>query len=101
MKRTFHIVILCVAAALQASAATWYIRTDGLDGNDGRSWENAQATIRLGIDNCRPGDTLLVEAGVYYEGISIKEGIKIFGGCTAFEPFNRKRNHEDKTILDG
>lgn len=100
MRRIFHILI-CVAAALNVSAATWYIRTDGLDGNDGRSWENAQATIRLGIDNCRPGDTLLVEAGVYYEGISIKEGIKIFGGCTAFEPFNRKRNHEDKTILDG
>ena len=100
MRRIFHILI-CVAAALNVSAATWYIRTDGLDGNDGRSWENAQATIRLGIDNCRPGDTLLIEAGVYYEGITLKEGIKIFGGCTAFEPFNRNRNHEDKTILDG
>ena len=68
-----------VAAALQASAATWYVRTDGQDGDDGKSWETAQATIRLGIDNCRAGDTVLVDAGTYYEGIILKDGITIIG----------------------
>ena len=101
MKRTFHIVLFCVAAALQASAATWYVRTDGHDGDDGTSWETAQATIRLGIDNCRAGDTLFVEKGIYYEGIILKDGVKIIGGCTAYEQPSRFSDHQDKSILDG
>ena len=99
--KRFGFIVLCLAAALQASAATWYVRTDGQDGNDGKSWETAQESIRLGIDNCRAGDTLLVEAGVYHEGIVLKEGITIIGGCTADEALPRFRNHLDKTILDG
>ncbi|MBO4518837.1 MAG: hypothetical protein J5704_02225, partial [Paludibacteraceae bacterium] len=78
MKKIFFIVLF-VAAALQAFAATWYVRPDGLDGDDGKSWETAQGTIRLGIDNCRAGDTLLVEAGTYYEGIILKDGVTIIG----------------------
>ena len=101
MRRRLHIVLFCVAAALQASAATWYVRTDGFDGDDGASWETAQATIRLGIDNCRPGDTLYVEAGTYYEGIILKEGIKIIGGCTAYEQPPRFSDHKAKSILEG
>ncbi|MBO4250921.1 MAG: hypothetical protein J5884_06650, partial [Paludibacteraceae bacterium] len=100
MKRLLSILSL-VVLAFYASATTWYIRTDGLDGNDGRSWETAQGTIRLGIDNCSAGDTLVVEAGVYYEGIILKEGIIIIGGCTAYEAYSRNRSHTGKTILDG
>ena len=77
-KRILTIVCL-VALALNASATTWYVSTVGLDGNDGRSWETPQATIGLGIDNCQPGDTLMVEAGVYYESVVLKEGIAIIG----------------------
>ncbi|MBO4454493.1 MAG: fibronectin type III domain-containing protein [Paludibacteraceae bacterium] len=101
MKRTFHIVLFCVAAALHASAATWYVRTDGSDGDDGTSWETAQASIRLGIDNCRAGDTLYVEKGTYYEGIILKDGVKIIGGCTAYEQPARFSDHQDKSILEG
>ena len=91
MKR--HFTILCfVALALNASAATWYVRTDGHDGDDGRSWQTAQATIRLGIDNCRAGDTLFVAAGTYYEGIVLKEGITVIGERLAVS---------GQTILDG
>ncbi len=102
MKRLFHILMFCVAATLSASAAAWYVRIDGEDGEDGKSWDTAQKTIRLGIDNCRPGDTLFVEAGIYHEGIILKDGVTIIGGCTAFEPFDRRtRSHSAKTILDG
>ena len=95
-------ILLCYAAlAINASAAAWYVRTDGLDGDDGRSWATAQGTIRLGIDNCKPGDTLFVEAGVYHEGIILKDGVTIIGGCTADEPWSKSKGHEAKTILDG
>ena len=72
-------IVFFAALALQASAAAWFVRTDGVDGDDGRSWETAQTTIRLGVDNCKPGDTLYVEAGVYHEGIILKEGIALIG----------------------
>ena len=88
MNCQIHILLCFVALALNASAATWYVRSDGLDGNDGRSWETAQATIGLGIDNCDTGDTLFVGDGVYYESIVLKDGVTIIGV-------------RGKTILDG
>ena len=93
---------MLLATLIEAAGSCWYIRTDGQDGDDGKSWDTAQGTIRLGIDNCHAGDTLFVEAGLYHEGIILKDGIVIIGGCTAFEPFNKRtRNHKAKTILDG
>jgi len=77
-KRFFNIVCF-VALALNVSAATWYVRPDGEDGADGKSWETAQESIRMGIDNCKPGDTVLVEAGTYYEGLVLKDGIAVVG----------------------
>ena len=100
MKPRLHILLFCLLA-LPVSARTWYVRTDGFDGDDGKSWQTAQATIRLGLDNCRAGDTLFVEEGTFHEGITLKDGVTIFGGCMAFEPDNRTRMHTAKTILDG
>jgi hypothetical protein len=78
MRRVINI-FLFLALALNASAATWYVRTDGHDGNDGKSWETAQASIRLGIDNCKAGDVLMVAEGVYHEGIILKDGVTVIG----------------------
>ena len=64
MKRFLNIVLF-VALALSASAATWYVRPN--------------ESIRAGIDNCRAGDTLLIEAGTYREAIVLKDGIAIIG----------------------
>lgn len=87
MKRLLNIVLL-VALALNASAATWYVRVDGDDREDGRSPETAQSSVRVGIDNCKPGDTLRVGAGTYNEGIVLKDGITVIGEA-------------ERTILDG
>ena len=99
-KKIFFILCL-VALAHPVSATTWYVRTDGHDGDDGRSWETAQETIRLGIDNCQPGDTLLVGEGVYYEGITLRDGITVIGGCAVDEPLPRFRDHQSKSVLSG
>ena len=87
MRRYLHIVLF-VALALNASAATWYVRVDGDDREDGRSPETAQSSVRVGIDNCKPGDTLRVGAGTYNEGIVLKDGITVIGEA-------------ERTILDG
>ena len=72
--RRLLFILCCVVLAVNVSARTWYVRADGDDRENGKSWETAQGSIRLGIDNCAAGDTLLVEAGVYYEGIVLKDG---------------------------
>ena len=101
MTKRSNLIFLFLALALQASAGAWYVRTDGLDGDDGKSWETAQGSIRLGIDNCVAGDTLFIEEGTYHEGFILKDGITIIGGCTADEPWNKNHGHRAKTILDG
>ena len=78
MKRVLTI-LCCVVLAWSASATTWYVRTDGEDAADGKSWATAQESIRLGIDNCKPGDTLYVGEGTYFEGIVLKDGITVIG----------------------
>ena len=78
MKRVLTI-LCCVVLAWSASATTWYVRADGEDGADGKSWATAQESIRLGIDNCKPGDTLYVGEGTYFEGIVLKDGITVIG----------------------
>lgn len=80
-KRILHIILL-VALALQASATTYHVRTDGNPDYNGLSWEWAQSSIYLGLDNCQVGDTLLVAAGTYYEGVELKDGVTIIGEGT-------------------
>ena len=58
-------MILFVALALNASAATYYARPNG--------------SIQAGIHNCRAGDTLFVEEGTYHESIVLKDGITLIG----------------------
>ena len=64
---------------MSSSAATWYVRADGVDGDDGKTWATAQESIRLGIDNCKQGDTVYVGEGTYYEGLVLKDGIAVIG----------------------
>ena len=73
---------LCMAA-LCASASNKYIRPDGDDGNDGKSWEQAYATIKKGINNCPSGDTVFIAEGVYNENISVGNGVTLMGGYNA------------------
>ena len=98
-KKLFNI-LYCVALTMSASAATWYVRTDGEDAADGKSWATAQESIRLGIDNCKAGDTLCVGDGTYYEGIVLKDGVTIIGGWTIQDEY-MSRMPDGLTVLDG
>ena len=75
-------LILCVLALVCAPAwcATIYVKTDGLDTNDGSSWELAKKTVQAGIDAAVSGDEVWVAQGTYVERITLKEGMKLYGG---------------------
>ena len=64
MKHLFHIALFA-SLVLQVSAAPRYVHPGG--------------SIRSGIDSCSAGDTLYVEAGVYHEAITLKDGVTIIG----------------------
>ena len=69
--------------ALCVSATDRYVATTGDDANDGLSWANAKATIGAAISASAAGDNVLVAAGSYAEGISVKDGVNVLGGYNA------------------
>ncbi len=66
----------------------WYVKTDGHDTNNGRSWADAKRTIQAAINAARAGDVIEVAAGTYRETLTLKNGIKLLGrgaGTTRIE----------------
>ena len=62
MKRIHTLLPMIVAfGALSASAETYYVKPDGDDGNDGKSWATALATPNKGFSkaNNDKGSTLI------------------------------------------
>ncbi len=49
----------------------WYVKTDGDNDNNGKSWDTAFATIQVGIDSAVDNDIVFVATGTYYETIDM------------------------------
>ena len=98
MKRTFILLTLC-AATLCASATIRYVCPTGDNGNDGKSWANAKATIGNAVSASSSGDEVYVAAGTYNETVTVKDGVHIRGG---YNPSNGLRDIDNYlSILDG
>ena len=61
------ILLVTLLLACPLSAATFYVRTDGNDNNDGKANSSGRAfrTIQKGVDAMRGGDDLLIANGTY------------------------------------
>ena len=51
-----------------------YVSTRGSDSNDGASPESALRTVSEALGRARPGATVFVEAGTYYEQVATRRG---------------------------
>ena len=80
-KKIAHIILLTLLA-MSASAGVRYVSLEGYEGYDAESREHAVRTIQLGMDFCQAGDTLLIEEGTYYEGMTLKDGVTVIGEGT-------------------
>jgi len=63
------------------STTRLYVKTNGSDTNDGRSWDRAFATIKHAADIAQPGTTIFVETGEYTENnpIRLRPKVAIIG----------------------
>lgn len=91
---TFRIVRLVIGPI--------YVSTGGSDTNPGSSWLSAKRTVQAGIDAAVPGAPVWVASGTYVQNITLKDGIKLYGGFAGTETeFGQRDWIANPTILDG
>lgn len=69
-----------LAASSAALSAVVYVSKSGSDAYTGSSWASAKKTIRAALDAAAYGDQVWVAAGSYWENITLKDGVALYGG---------------------
>ncbi len=104
-KTRIGILLVCALIILSSAvclAKTVYVKTTGLDTNDGLTWDTAKKTVAAGITASVSGDEIWVAAGTYLERITLKAGTGLYGGFAGNETVRTERNWTTNvTIIDG
>jgi parallel beta-helix repeat protein len=88
----------------QATAGTiiYVNKATGSNSNSGRSWDAAKQTVAAGLNAAVSGEEVWVAANTYTERITLKEGVKLYGGFSGTEVARSQRSWTaNPTILDG
>lgn len=72
---------------LQASAATYFVATNGVDTNSGTTTNAPWLTIQYAADSVMPGDMVFVRGGVYKERVTFNVSGSAAGGFVAFQNY--------------
>jgi parallel beta-helix repeat protein len=109
--KTFCFLLAGVMVLLwntSALAKVLYVSPDGSDLNDGTSWMRAKRSITAALAVARAGDQIWARYGVYYERITLKDGVSLYGGFRGTEQtlserpsFPRSSPDPYETVLDG
>ncbi len=92
------LLTLCTAAYPKVL----YVKTNGLNTNNGLSWATAKKTVAAALSSSQAGDEIWVASGIYGERITIKSGIRLYGGFNGTESTRDERNWETNiSTLDG
>ena len=87
-----------------AFPATYYVKKDGNDSNDGSKWTQAFLTTTKAMDEVTSGDAVWVAKGEYKEGatITVREGVTLYGGFDGTETKLSQRDVDNnQVIIDG
>ncbi len=94
--------LLLVVIALPVQAATLYVSKDG-DGTDGLSWATGFQTISDALIASSTGDDIWVKEATYEETLTLRSGVRIFGGFQGSEDideFDERDWQANKTTLE-
>jgi parallel beta-helix repeat protein len=91
-------LVVAIRQAPPNPGPVWYVDTSGNDlyGNGTEGWPFR--TIKWGIQNASPGDTVLVNKGVYQENIVIEKDSLV---VASHYVRNQEESYIDSTIIDG
>lgn len=91
-----------MAHASVAPATVWYVDNNASPGGEGLSWQTAFSTVQTGINAAAVDDEVWVKYGTYYENISMKDGVALYGGFGDNAVSLDQRNWKVfTTVLDG
>lgn len=68
-----------------ACSHTIYVTTAGKTTNDGQSWQTSKYPLQSAIDAAQSGDEIWVAKGTYYERLTLKDGVAVYGGFAGKE----------------
>src|SRR5437773_12043519 len=99
---TIVTTLLC-SIVLPANASVVYVNANQTNNiADGASWATAFPIVQLGIDAAGDGDSVWAASAKYFENITLKAGVALYGGFTGTEMNLNQRNWTThQTILDG
>lgn len=81
---------------------TWYVKKHTGGTHDGTSWATAYDTIQNGMTAASSGEEVWVAADTYNERITLKNGVKLYGGFAGTETSSDQRNGiTNVTTIDG
>lgn len=95
-------LLLC-GFSQSAEAAVRYVKSDSsaADGS-GLTWVTAFITVTAALNAASPGDQIWVAAGTYYERVTLKDGVALYGGFAGTETTLDQRDWKaNVSILDG
>lgn len=103
---TLKVLLIVLPAALlsAAAAAIVYVDADAPGPtHDGRSWNAAFLTMQQGIDLADAADEeVWVAAGEYPENLTLKSGVKLYGGFAGGESQRSQRDWcANRCVIDG
>ena len=95
------------------NGSTYFVRTNGNDNNDGKSWATAFATLRNALTKAKTSGVknIWIAAGTYKEDATVNmvNGVNVYGGFKAYGNPGMREGERDisnlkndyQTILDG
>lgn len=80
-------MFLILLFAIFSNAKTYYVVVGGAGNKDGSSWNNAYANIQDAIDAASNdgGGEVCIQNGTYYNSLTMKFNVKIYGGFNGNE----------------
>lgn len=77
-----------------SQAAVYRVKADGNNANDGSTWALAKRTVGNALAAASAGDQVWVAAGTYFECVTVKPGVALYGGFAGNENTLEQRDYE-------